>query len=141
MLDRAIALASKVFEGKHDKGGKPYILHCLHVMYGVINKGANEDTAIAAVLHDVIEDTDYTLADLADMGYNIDVLYILDLLTHRKTDTYKVYIKKISNSRQATMIKMEDLQHNSDITRLKGLRKKDFERLEKYIEAYTYLKD
>ena len=136
-LGNAIALAAEEFKGKVDKGGNPYILHCLHVMNTC---GSNdENVLIAAVLHDLIEDTDYTYKKLLDAGCSTAVIHLLHLLTHDDKDSYDSYIQIIANSKQATLIKLADLRHNSDITRMKGLRKKDFDRLEKYHKAFMYL--
>jgi (p)ppGpp synthase/HD superfamily hydrolase len=145
MLALAISIASKAFEGKLDKGGKPYILHCLRVMNGVDQR--DEDKMISAILHDLIEDTDekseinYTFALLSEMGFSERVIRILHLLTHSPETPYQDYIKAISVDKDATEIKLRDLEDNSNIARLKSVRKKDFDRLEKYHHAYLYLND
>jgi len=139
MLGNAIALAATAFQNKTDKGGKPYILHCLHVMNKMKYEG-DEELMIVAVLHDLIEDTGYTFTDLEVMGYSDRVINLLVLLTHSKNISYETYIEQIkSNSEDAVKIKLQDLRHNSDITRIKGLREKDFARLAKYHKAYSYL--
>lgn len=138
-LSKAIAITSAAFVGKNDKGGQPYILHCLYVMDKVKHLG--NEVMCAAVMHDLIEDTDCTFDELRQEGFTQEVITILELLTHRKETDYMDYIKAISVHPSATAIKLADLEHNSKITRLKGLRKKDFDRLEKYIKAYTYLKN
>lgn len=137
-LGKAIALASKVFEDRTDKGGHPYILHCLRVMDGVKHLG--KTAMICASLHDVVEDTDITIEDITK-EFGSEVALILELLTHRRETPYMEYIKALSVHPIAKEIKKVDLRDNSDITRLKGLRKKDFDRLEKYSIAYTYLND
>jgi (p)ppGpp synthase/HD superfamily hydrolase len=142
-LGLAISIASKAFENKTDKSGTPYILHCLWVMNKVSNWG--EEVMICAVLHDLVEDTDetseinYTFSKLTELGFSDKVVGILHLLTHNKETPYEEYIKAISVSKEATAIKLADLEHNSMITRLKGLRKKDIDRIEKYHRAYVYL--
>lgn len=138
-LSKAIAITSAAFVGGNDKGGQPYILHCLYVMDKVKHLG--NEVMCAAVMHDLIEDTDCTFDELRQEGFTQEVITILELLTHRKETDYMDYIKAISVHPSATAIKLADLEHNSKITRLKGLRKKDFDRLEKYIKAYTYLKN
>lgn len=142
-LGLAISIASKAFENKLDKGGKPYILHCLWVMNKVRHLG--EEAMIVAVLHDLVEDTDenseinYTFSKLTELGFSDSVIGNLHLLTHNKETPYDEYIKAISVSKIATEVKKADLEHNSNITRLKGVRKKDFDRLEKYSRAFIYL--
>lgn len=138
-LDLAISIVAEAFEGKFDRGGQPYILHCLWVMNKVSHLG--EDYMIAAVCHDLVEDTDITVADLYEFGFRPEVVVAIDFLTHRDTDTYQNYIRKISRNPIAKEVKLRDLEHNSKITRLKGLREKDFIRLEKYHAAYLFLKE
>lgn len=140
MLGRAIEIAATAHAGQVDKGGKPYILHPLWVMDRVRHLG--EKYMIVAVLHDVIEDSDWTLDMLLEEGFSLAIINALRLLTHDNAkDTYDDYIKRISLNPIAKAVKLRDLEHNTKVTRLKGLRKKDFDRLEKYHRAYTYLMD
>jgi len=139
MLDVAIALVAKAFEGRFDKGGQPYILHCLFVMFQM--DPTDHELMIIAVLHDLLEDTDYTIEDLRAMGFSERVLTALTLLTHIDGVPYMDYIRAIAMNPDARKVKRADLRHNSDIMRMKGLRGKDFQRLEKYHTAYEYLKD
>jgi (p)ppGpp synthase/HD superfamily hydrolase len=139
MLGRAIEIAATAHAGQVDKGGKPYILHPLWVMDRVRHLG--EDYMIVAVLHDVIEDSDWTTKQLLEEGFDPEIVYSLDTLTHKKGIDYDLYIKVIALNPMAKAVKLRDLEHNTKVTRLKGLRKKDFDRLEKYHRAYTYLKD
>lgn len=132
----AISLAAQVFETKTDKAGQPYILHCLRVMNAV---AGDDELMQVAVLHDVIEDTNTTLADLRRLGFSDRVIETVSRLTHTSDTDYDQYIKWISFSRDATKVKLADLKDNSDITRLKGLTKKDFDRMEKYHKSYVYL--
>lgn len=137
MLAKAIALAAEAFKNTTDKGGKPYILHCLRVMNSVSHLG--EEVMTAAVLHDVPEDTAITVEELLLLGYSQRVCLLVNLLTHREGVPYDDYIKAIALDKDATAIKKADLIDNSSITRIKALRKKDFDRLEKYHRAYVYL--
>lgn len=144
-LGLAIAIVAEAFKDKVDKAGKPYILHCLWVMNKVRHLG--EEVMTAAVAHDLIEDTDenspinYTFAMLTELGFSDKVVGWLHLLTHDPSTPYGEYIKAIAVSYEAKEIKKADLEHNSTITRLKGLRKKDFDRIEKYHRSYIYLSD
>lgn len=134
LLGKAIRIASIFHEGAFDKSGNPYILHCLHVM----NTVDTDDIEIkqAAVLHDVLEDTDITEDYLLNEGFSNKVIEILNLVTHKEEDSYHEYIDKICNNLGAVLIKEADLKHNSDITRLKGIRQKDLDRMAKYHRAY-----
>lgn len=137
-LAQAIALASKAFEYTTDKGGQPYILHCIRVMNN-LGPDADEEQKIMAILHDVPEDTDITIEMLRDYGYSDRVLRALVLLKHDKNVSYEAYIKLLSFNPDAVRVKQADLKDNTDITRLKGLTKKDFDRMEKYHQAWVYL--
>jgi len=136
-LGLAISIAAEGFKDKTDKGGQPYILHCLRVMNSVDQN--DEELKIIAVLHDVVEDGICTYGALVNFGFSDRVLYNVNLLTHDKSVDYMEYIKRIAHSSDAVKVKLADLKDNSDITRLKGLTKKDFDRMEKYHTAYTYL--
>ncbi len=135
-LALAISITAKAFEEKLDKAGQPYILHCLRVMNAT--KG-DEDTKCASVMHDLVEDTNYTFEQLTKLGFSDRTIGLLHLVTHQKDTDYMEYIKAIAVSDEATEIKLADLRDNSDITRLKGLGKKDLDRIEKYHRAYLYL--
>lgn len=138
MLAKAIALAAKWFEEKTDKSDKPYILHCLRVMNGVNQN--DEELMCAAVLHDCIEDLPFVNEDtLRQYGFSKRIISTISILTHKKDVPYMEYIKNIALNKDAREIKLADLKDNSDITRLKGLRKKDFDRMEKYHQAWVYL--
>jgi (p)ppGpp synthase/HD superfamily hydrolase len=137
MLDRAIALAADAFKGRFDKAGKPYILHCLAVM----NQMPPDDPELMsiAILHDVIEDTKYTLNDLEQQGFSRRIIQGVKCLTHDTSISYDDYIRIVATNPDAKKVKIADLRHNSDITRMKGLEAKDLERLEKYHRSYMYL--
>lgn len=137
MLSLAVSLAAKVFVGVTDRGGNPYILHCLQVMNWVDQN--DQELMQIAVLHDVVEDSDYTFNDLRVMGFNDRVVSALESLTHWEGESYGDYIHRVATNRDSIKVKLADLRHNSDITRIKGLREKDIARIEKYHRAYVYL--
>ena len=134
-LGRAISIAAQGFQNITDKGGQPYILHCIRVM----NQMDTEEEKIVAILHDVIEDSISSLEDLIKERFSQNIIYALILLTHEKGQPYDDYIKKISTDKLATKVKLADLKDNSDITRLKDLDLKDLKRVQKYHKAYCYL--
>ena len=136
LLAKAISIAAHAFEDKFDKSGEPYILHCLYVM----KKQTTDTRRIIAILHDVPEDTHIDFDHLAEMGFGSSILVPLRLLTHDPANqSYDNYIKALSYNDDARAVKLADLEHNTQITRLKGLTKKDFDRMEKYHKAYVYL--
>lgn len=142
MLDKAIALTAAQFEGKFDKGGQPYILHCLHVMNAVCPNKDDHELMCIAVMHDLIEDTDIDIDDLYALGFSKRVVFGVQCMTHGSGEDYMdVYIQRIALNADARKVKIADLDHNSQMMRMKGLRQKDFRRIEKYQRAYQYLKD
>ena len=136
-LATAIAITGNAFKDVTDKAGAPYMLHCLHVMNSV-DKNDYELMSIA-VMHDLIEDTEYTVENLMEMGFSTRVVNALTSLTHIRGEPYMDYITRVSENEDAIQVKLADLRHNSDIHRMKGLREKDFVRLEKYHRAYAFL--
>ena len=127
-LEDAILLAVEAHRGQVDKVGQPYILHELRVMFSL----DSEKEKIVGVLHDVVEDTKYTLDDLRGMGYAEDVLAALDCLTKREGERYEAFIERIKQNPIARRVKIADLQDNLDLTRLAEITQKDVERLKKY---------
>jgi len=139
-LGRAIEIAATAHAGQFDKGGKPYILHPLWVMNKVRHLG--EHYMIVAVLHDVVEDNpNWTIDRLIDEEFDQEVIVALTRLTHIKGVSYEDYIYQIALNPIAKEVKLRDLEHNTKVTRLKGLRTKDYDRIQKYHVAYTYLKN
>lgn len=136
-LAYAIALNATKFQDREDKSGQPYILHTLHVMYKM--PATDTELRIIAVCHDLIEDTDVTIDDLRELGFSERVLTALVLLTHIPGVPYDEYIKLIATNEDAIRVKLADLDHNSRVTRLKGLTERDHKRLEKYCKAFVYL--
>jgi (p)ppGpp synthase/HD superfamily hydrolase len=139
MLGIAIAVAAKSHEGQFDKGGSPYILHPLTVMH----KLGSEDPELnqIAILHDVVEDTEVTLNDLVNLGFSDRVVTAIDALTKRSGESYAAYLARVASCKDATLVKLPDLQHNSDLRRLKGVSDKDIARHKKYMRAYDFLYD
>lgn len=135
-LAKAISIAAQAHFGQVDKSGKAYILHPLHLMNQLMY---DEELAIIAVLHDVVEDSDWELRDLAQAGFSERVINALSCLTHYSHNSYETYIEIICGNQDAITVKRKDLEHNSCITRLKGVRPKDLARIEKYHKAFLKL--
>lgn len=138
MLDKAIHLATNAHHGQFDKGGKPYILHPLRVMSFL--KTDDEELQCIALLHDVVEDTDTTYADLGAAGMSLRVIEGVQALTKQKGFNYDTYKEQVFNNKDAMQVKMADLRHNTDIRRLKGVTEKDVKRMTKYHQFYVELK-
>lgn len=136
LLDKAIAIAVEAHTGQTDKAGRPYILHPLHLMMQM----DTDEERITAVLHDVVEDSEMTLADLRNAGFPAPVLDALALLTHDKSQlSYDAYITAVQANPLARRVKMADLIHNMDVRRLTEIREKDLQRLVKYRRAWQKL--
>ena len=99
----------------------------------------DEVTSVVALLHDVMEDTDYTLEDLERMGFPREALEALALLTHDPWVPYMDYVKQIKKNPVAKAVKLADLRHNSDLNRLDVVDQKAIERAEKYHRAIALL--
>ena len=140
-LGTAILTAAKVHEKQRDRGGKSYILHPIRIMMRL--RTDDEELMSIAVLHDAVEDSDgeLTLNTLRQLGFSERVVSAVEALTKRDGEDYEDFIRRCAMNPDAKKVKREDIRDNSDVTRLKGLREKDFRRLEKYCKAYEYLKD
>lgn len=138
MLAKAISIASTEFQSKMDRGGTPYIMHCLAVMDGVKHLGFEVMTA--AVLHDLIEDIHTWNAErLAKEGFSDWVIQLVKILTHLEGEDYLSYIGRVSILEETKAIKLSDLRHNMHPERLPDLSDKTMERMRKYHTAYYFL--
>ena len=113
LTKRAAEIAYNAHMGQRDKAGMPYIFHPYHVA----EQMKDEMTVCAALLHDVAEDTAVTLEELAK-EFPPQVIEALRLLTHDPKDEYMDYVAKIKGNPIARAVKIEDLKHNSDISRM-----------------------
>lgn len=137
LTKKAMKLAYAAHHGQTDKSGVPYIFHPIHLA----EQMEDEATTIAALLHDLIEDSDYTLDDLRAEGFPQPVLDALDLLTHTKGTPYLDYIKSLRNNYIAATVKRADLRHNIDLTRLGIVDEQTLKRIEKYQNALKILEN
>jgi (p)ppGpp synthase/HD superfamily hydrolase len=136
-LEDAIALAVEAHRGQRDKAGQTYILHPLRVMMRL----ETEAERMAAILHDVVEDTPYTLERLRQLGYPEEVLGALDCLTKRDGETYEAFIERVRPHPLARRVKLADLEDNMDVRRLLSVGPKETERLARYRAAWARLKE
>lgn len=130
-------IAVKAHAGQVDKAGKPYIEHPAHVAAAV----EGEKAKAVAWLHDVVEDTDLTFEDLSAAGVDDEAIEALRLLTHEEDVPYMDYVAKIKTSELARTVKLADLAHNSDLSRLPKVTEKDLKRAEKYRRAIEVLSE
>lgn len=132
---KAMELCFEAHKDQVDKSGLPYVFHPFHLA----EQMETEETIIAALLHDVVEDTDYTLEDIKEMGFGDAVTDALSLLTHDDDTNYMDYVRAIKGNPIAKAVKLADLRHNSDITRLDVVDEKALKRRENYLEALEFL--
>ena len=135
MTKKALKLCFEAHKEQIDKSGMPYVFHPFHLA----EQMQDEESTIVALLHDVIEDTEYTLEDLRKMGFGDSVLAAIDLMTHEDGVPYMDYVEKIKTDPIARTVKLADLRHNSDMTRLDVVTSRDQERAEKYLTAIKLL--
>jgi hypothetical protein len=135
-LQRAIEIATEAHQGQFDKAGNEYIGHPLRVM----EMGASEEEKIVGVLHDVVEDTDWTFGMLEAEGFSQEVIAALKCVTKiSENENYDDFIERVRKNPLATAVKINDLSDNMDIRRLPYLSDKDVKRLKKYLKAYKKL--
>ena len=111
---KAMKLCYEAHKDQVDKSGLPYVFHPAHVA----EQMTDEATTIVALLHDVVEDTDYTLEDLAAEGFGKEILEAVALMTHEDDVPYLDYVAKLKDNPIARAVKLADLAHNSDLSRI-----------------------
>ncbi|HMP77077.1 MAG TPA: HD domain-containing protein [Kiritimatiellia bacterium] len=134
-LKTAIHIAVEAHHGQERKNGHPYILHPIRVMLAM----RTEEEMMAAILHDVVEDTGVTLADLKRARFPRGVLKAVDLLTKRPGQDYGAYLSALAKNPIARAVKIGDLRDNLNIAELPTLHPKDLKRLARYHEALRQL--
>ena len=133
--EKAYEIAKKAHLGQIDKAGEDYIKHPEKVASFV----SSDEEKSVAYLHDVIEDTELTLEDLREYGFSEEVLKAVDVITKKKGQDYQTYLNSVKENKLARVVKLADLRHNSDLTRLINITEKDIERKEKYQKAIDFL--
>ena len=132
-LQRAIEIATEAHQGQFDKAGRDYIGHPLRVM----EMGKTDEEKIVGVLHDVIEDTDWTFEKLSEEGFSQEIISALRCVTKlSENENYDDFIDRVKKNPLAVAVKINDLTDNMDIRRLPYLSDKDVKRLKKYLKAY-----
>lgn len=133
---KALEIVTVLFDNDTDKGGYPYLNHLMKVYSAV----SGEEEKVIALLHDVIEDKDVTKKDLIDIGFSEKIGEDVASLTRSKKDEYQIYIDKLvkTGTKEALHVKLADLKHNMDLSRIKNPTEADFNRVEnRYKPAYT----
>ena len=139
LTKKALKLCFEAHKDQVDKTDMPYVFHPFHLA----EQMDDEISTVCALLHDVVEDTDVTFENLLEMGFPKQVIEVLKLLTHESSVPYMDYVKNISFNPIATKVKIADLTHNSDMTRMKqtDIDEWALKRAEKYRQAIALLTD
>ena len=133
---KAMKLCYEAHKDQVDKTGVPYVFHPFHVA----EQMTSEASTIVALLHDVVEDTDYTLDDIAAAGFGKEIVDAVALMTHEDDVPYLDYVANLKDNPIAREVKLADLAHNSDQSRLGEIDEETRQRLEKYKKAMALLK-
>ena len=137
LTKKALKLCFEAHKEQVDKSGMPYVFHPFHLA----EQMTDEATTVVALLHDVVEDTDISFENLEIQGFSDEILNALKLLTHDKSIPYMDYVAEIKKNIIATKVKLADLKHNSDLTRLSVVDEKALERKAKYEKAIKFLEE
>ena len=127
-LERAIEIAVEAHKGQKDKAGNPYILHPLRLMFQM----QTDNERMAAVLHDVVEDSDWTLDDLRKENFDNEVIDAVNLLTRDDNDSYEEFVQKAASNPISKAVKIADITDNLDLSRISKMTEKDVDRVKKY---------
>ena len=135
-LDHAIALAVAAHAGQKDKAGQPYVLHVLRVMMRLPDDAARK----VGVMHDVVEDSSLTLEEIAESGFDPDIVEALDAVTRRDGEPYMDYVRRAAANPIGYRVKLADLEDNMDLSRIPDPTDRDRSRLEKYRKAQRFIR-
>src|SRR5262245_37095248 len=132
LLERAIEIAVTAHQGQKDKNGEPYILHPLRMM----SRARRAEEKMVAVLHDVVEDTDWTIPQLRKEGFPEPVLDAVEHLTKREGEDYDAFVERAIQHPLARTVKILDLEDNMNMLRLREVDEKAMDRFKRYLKAW-----
>ena len=135
LTKKALKISFNAHKNQVDKSGMPYVYHPFHLA----EQMDDEYSTCVALLHDVVEDTDITIEDLKSDGFPSEVINAIELMTHDDSVPYLYYVKTIKTNSIASKVKLADLKHNSDFSRLDVIDSKVHKRVEKYKKAINIL--
>jgi (p)ppGpp synthase/HD superfamily hydrolase len=137
-LERAIQIAVEAHRGQTDRVGVPYVAH----LFSVMDRGKTLDEKIVGVLHDLVEDTSWTLDDLRAEGFSENIIEAIRCISKITDDEdYEEYIERVKSNALAIKVKLNDLLDNMNILRYEQLTERDLKRLNKYLKVYKELND
>lgn len=135
LTKKALRISFEAHKNQTDKSGMPYVYHPFHLA----EQMDDELSTCVALLHDVVEDTDITLDELRSRGFPDEVTEALSLMTHSDDVPYLDYVRAMKDNPIARKVKLADLAHNSDLTRLDEIDEKAIERVNNYKQAILIL--
>ena len=134
-LERAVEIAARAHAGQIDKAGKPYIFHPLRLMFAVKTPAEQ----IAAVLHDVVEDSTITLEDLTAAGFAQEILDAIQALTKRKGEDRLSAAQRAADDPIARNVKLADVTDNMNLSRIAHPTEADRARMAEYQQVRALL--
>lgn len=137
IYEKVLSIAKEAHKGQKDKAGRDYIEHLIYVA-GLVN---SEEEKAVALLHDIVEDTAMMLEELKGLGIPVKIVEAVSILTKKPRLSYFSYIETVKTNQLAKVVKLADLTHNSDLSRISNPTEKDYERTRKYQRAIKFLKD
>ncbi len=135
LFDKALKIAVDAHQNQCDRYGQPYILHPIRLMQNV----STMPEKICAILHDVVEDSEWTLKSLKREGFPPPIIKALDCLSKREGEAYRDYVRRAARNSIARQVKLADLEDNMNMTRIDRLKAEDLKRLQKYHDAWRFL--
>jgi (p)ppGpp synthase/HD superfamily hydrolase len=135
LTKKAMRFCYEAHKDQYDKGGIPYVFHSLHIAEQL----RSEEAICVALLHDVVEDTEYTIDDVRNLGFPDEIVDAVSCITKPKGMPYMDYIRIVKTNPLATEVKLLDLEHNMDASRLDVRDEKTERRIEKYKNAKKIL--
>jgi (p)ppGpp synthase/HD superfamily hydrolase len=136
LIETSLQIALRAYAGKVDKAGREYILHPLRVMA----KMKTELEMSAALLHDVLEDSEITAEELLAEGIPAEVVEAVQHLTKKEEEDYMDFVARAGKNKLAAAVKLADIEDNIDVLRLSALDQADLARVQKYHSAWHFLK-
>ena len=137
LIEKSLQIALRAYAGKTDKAGREYILHPLRMMA----KMKTEMEMSAALLHDVIEDSEITAEQLLAEGIPAEVVEAVQHLTKNENESYEEFVARAKKNRLAARVKIADIEDNMDVLRLSSLSDHDLARIKKYHAAWHLLQE
>lgn len=137
LIETSLQIALRAYAGKTDKAGREYILHPLRVMA----KMNTDLERSAALLHDVLEDSDLTAGELLAEGIPAEVVEAIQYLSKNEGEEYEDFVARAKRNKIAAKVKLADIEDNIDVLRLSSLNESDFARIKKYHTAWRLLQE